>query len=114
MFLSAPASLKTIKLLHTCVWAFFAACILAIPVAAALAAYGIAAVLMGLVAVEVLVLALNTWQCPLTAVAARYTSERRANFDIYLPEWLARHNQAIFGLLYAAGSLFTLVRWACS
>ena len=40
---------------------------------------------------------------PLTAVAARYTDDRRANFDIYLPEWLARYNKQIFGPLYAMG-----------
>ena len=45
---------------------------------------------------------------PLTTVAARCTHERRANFDIYLPEWLARYNKHIFGALYAAGLAFTL------
>jgi len=114
MLLSASNSLQWIKFVHTCVWVFFAACIFAIPCAAALEAYGIAAVLIGVVGLEVLVLFFNAWQCPLTAVAARYTTERRANFDIYLPEWLARHNQAIFGILYVAGSLFTLVRWVRS
>ena len=43
--------------------------------------------------------------CPLTSIAARYTDDRRANFDIYLPEWLARHNKAVFGALYVAGIL---------
>ncbi|WP_422321171.1 hypothetical protein [Prosthecobacter sp.] len=95
-------------------WAFFVACIIAIPFAAIHSAYGVAALLTGVVGIEVLVLFLHSWQCPLTAVAGRYTTERRANFDIYLPEWLARHNQTIFGTLYVAGVLFTLVRWARS
>jgi len=55
------------------------------------------------VLVEVAVLVANRLRCPLTAIAARYTEDRRANFDIYLPEWLARHNQRIFGSLYAIG-----------
>jgi hypothetical protein len=42
----------------------------------------------------------------------RYTSDRRDNFDIYLPEWLARHNQRIFGTLYVAGISVTLAKWA--
>ncbi|MFI5182627.1 MAG: hypothetical protein ACHQPI_14690 [Thermoanaerobaculia bacterium] len=88
------------------------ACIIAIPVAAARAAYSVAALLIGLVGLEVLVLMFNSWQCPLTPLAARYTVERRANFDIYLPEWLARHNKSVFGALYVAGILFTVVRWA--
>jgi hypothetical protein len=49
---------------------------------------------------------------PTTPIAARHTDDRRANFDIYLPEWLARHNKLIFGALYAGGILFTLAKWA--
>ena len=64
-----------------------------------------------LVSLEVLVLAANGWRCPLTPVAARYTDERRDNFDIYLPMWLARHNKTIFGALYVGGILFTLALW---
>ena len=48
---------------------------------------------------------------PLTSVAAQYTDDRRDNFDIYLPESLARHNRFIFGVLYVAGIFFTIVRW---
>jgi len=44
-------------------------------------------------------------------IAARYTDDRRANFDIYLPEWLARYNKEIFGPLYLAGVLLLVVRW---
>ena len=64
-----------------------------------------------IVLVEVAVLAVNSWQCPLTPVAARFTDDRRANFDIYLPEWLARWNKQIFGTLFVAGILLTALRW---
>jgi hypothetical protein len=50
----------------------------------------LAALLGALVSVELVILAANRCRCPLTAVAARYTEDRRANFDIYLPRWLAR------------------------
>jgi len=70
-----------------------------------------AAGLSALVLVECVVLAANHFRCPLTDLAARYTEERGANFDIYLPEWLARHNQNIFGALFVAGGLLTLWRW---
>ncbi len=101
-----------IKLVHTAVWAFFAGSILAIPVCAALEQYRAALVLIGMVFVEVLVLVANGMRCPLTGVAARYTDDRRDNFDIYLPEWLARHNKTVFGLLYVLGIIFTIARWA--
>jgi polyferredoxin len=68
-------------------------------------------VLIAIVFVEVSVLGANGWRCPLTAVAARYTDDRRDNFDIYLPLWLARHNEFVFGWLFAAGLAFTLGRW---
>ena len=106
------AALITIKSVHTIVWAIFAGCILAIPLASWRSHYLAAAWLAAIVLVEVLVLSINRWRCPLTAVAARYTDERRANFDIYLPVWLAQYNKLIFGALYVAGVAFALVRWA--
>jgi hypothetical protein len=106
-----PAVLVTIKLLHTAVWAFFAGCIVAIPVLGARREFLWAALLSCCVLVECAVLAANRGRCPLTDVAAGYTDERRDNFDIYLPLWLARHNKTIFGALFIAGEVFVLARW---
>lgn len=103
--------LVAIKALHTLVWALFAGCVLAIPVLACRDRLGVAAGLCGVVFIEVLVLLFNGWRCPLTDIAARHTSDRRANFDIYLPEWLARHNKALFGSLYVAGLILLWARW---
>jgi hypothetical protein len=63
---------------------------------------------------ECAVLALNRGSCPLTDLAARYTDERRDNFDIYLPLWLARYNKTIFGSLFVVGELFVLASWLSS
>ena len=106
------SSLRTIKLIHTVIWAFFAGSIFAIPVLAWLRLYNTAVVVIGIVFSEVLMLVVNGWRCPLTRVAARYTNDRRDNFDIYLPEWLARHNKLVFGVLYVLGIVFTIARWA--
>lgn len=106
--------LVAIKVLHTVVWAFFAGCILAIPLLAWRGRLFYAAALIAVTLVEVLVLIFNSWSCPLSAVAARYTDDRRDNFDIYLPEWLARHNKGIFGTLYAAGTALTVYVWYAS
>jgi hypothetical protein len=109
----APSgALVLIKVAHTFIWAVFAACILAIPVSSWRGAHRTAAWLAVLVAGEVMVLVVNRMRCPLTSLAARYTEDRRANFDIYLPGWLAKHNQLIFGTLYLAGVVMTIVRWA--
>ncbi len=106
-----PAALKAIKGAHTIAWAFFAGCILVIPYASWRGEYRAAAWLAAIVSVEVAVLVLNKRRCPLTSVAARYTDDRRENFDIYLPEWLAKHNKLIFGALYFAGVVFAIARW---
>lgn len=104
-------ALRAVKTLHTMAWAFFAGCILAIPVFAWRGEFVTAAVLIALVSVEVGIIVANDWSCPLTGVAARYTDERRDNFDIYLPLWLARYNKHIFGTLFVMGALYTLARW---
>ena len=103
--------LTLIKLGHTVVWAVFVGCILGIFVFAHDARFVWAFVLIAVVMGEVIVLALNAMRCPLTAIAARYTTDRAENFDIYLPRWLARHNKTIFGTLYVAGIAYTLGKW---
>lgn len=108
---SAARRLVAVKVLHTVVWAFFASCVLALPIVAWQRRFTLALGLIGAVLGETAVLLANRWACPLTAVAARYTGDRRDNFDIYLPEWLARHNKTLFGGLFAAGIVLTLVRW---
>ncbi len=92
--------LAAIKLVHTVVWAFFVACILGIFAAAGSGRPDLAGILIAVVLLEVLVLVLNRMRCPLTGVAARYTEDREANFDIDLPMWLARHNKTVFGTLF--------------
>lgn len=108
---SPALSLRALKAVHTLAWALFAGCILALPVAAWREDFALATVLIGVVLVEVLILLANRMRCPLTAVAARFTEDRRDNFDIYLPLWLARHNKRIFGWLFVGGLAFTLARW---
>lgn len=108
---SAASSLRLVKMAHTIVWAIFAACILAIAPLAWLGHAWQAGALILVVLVEVLVLMANDGHCPLTAIAARYTVDRRDNFDIYLPAWLARHNKLIFGSIYLCGVAVAFARW---
>ncbi|PEN13313.1 hypothetical protein CRI94_10175 [Longibacter salinarum] len=105
-------ALRLIKGIHTVAWAFFAGCILALPVYAWRGEFDVAAVLVAIVLVEVAIIVVNEWRCPLTNVAERFTDERADNFDIYLPLWLARYNKQIFGSLFALGLLYTLARWS--
>jgi hypothetical protein len=109
--MTPDAALRTVKVVHTIVWIFFVGCIVAIPILGVMGQYRLALVFIGVVLVEVLILVVNQLRCPLTGVAARYTDDRRDNFDIYLPLWVARYNKLIFGLLFLFGALFTLARW---
>jgi polyferredoxin len=99
-------TIQTIKAVHTVIWAFLAACILAIPVMGWADMYQHVAWLTGIVVLEIIVLVVSGWRCPLTIVAERHTDDRRDNFDIYLPEWLARHNKVIFGSLFLGGEVY--------
>jgi hypothetical protein len=103
--------LLAVKIVHTIAWAFFATCVVLIPILAWRGLLVAASALCGVVFMEVLILLFNDWRCPLTPVAARYTSDRRDNFDIFLPERLARYNKEIFGTLYVGGLIFVLYLW---
>lgn len=109
--MTPDASLRAIKVIHTIAWAFFAGCVIAIPILGFIRRYSQAVILIGIVLIEVLILIVNRLRCPLTGVATRYTKDRSDNFDIYLPVLIARHNKMIFGLLFLGGTLFTLARW---
>ncbi len=106
--------LVVVKLLHTVAWLFLVGCIVGIPIAGARGQFPLAAALTGIILVECAVLVANRWRCPLTDLAERYTDQRTDNFDIYLPQLLARHNKTIFGTLFVVGGLFALERWLSS
>lgn len=109
---SARSNLRLVKLAHTLIWIFFVGCIVATPMLAWHGAYGPSLLFSSIVLLEVIVLMLNRWRCPLTAVAARYTDDRRENFDIYLPRLIAKYNQQIFGTLYLVGTVYAVVAYA--
>ncbi len=101
--------LVIVKTLHTVVWVFFVACITGVPVFAQIGRFDLSAYSFAIVLIEVGILAANRMRCPLTDVAARYTDDRRANFDIYLPMIVARYNKHIFGPLFLIGTIYALV-----
>jgi hypothetical protein len=104
-------ALRVVRLVHTIAWALLGGCVIAIAPLAWTGRFGLALGLSLVVLAEVGVLAMNGWRCPLTPIAARYTTDRRPNFDIYLPQWLAQYNKEIFGSLYVAGLVVLLGRW---
>jgi hypothetical protein len=103
--------LTLIKLLHTVLWAFFAGCIVVLPLAGLKRRFDWALALTAIVLLEYVILLANRGRCPLTGMAAKFTGDRPDNFDIYLPIWLARNNKTIFGFLFLAGELIVFGYW---
>lgn len=107
----AAGRLRAVKAAHTLVWVLIVGCIVAIPPAVWFGKRHLAGWLIVVVMLEALVLLANRRRCPLTGLAARYTDDRSANFDIYLPKWLARHNKLIFSTLYLIGMALAAAWW---
>jgi hypothetical protein len=105
------ALLTLIKMSHTIIWALFAGCIIALPLAGLRRRFDWAQGLTAVVLLECVAIVANRWRCPLTGLAARFTEDRADNFDIYLPLWLARHNKTIFGSLFLVGEMIVLGCW---
>jgi hypothetical protein len=48
--------------------------------------------------------------CPITVVARKYSDSTRDNFDIFLPNWLARYNKEIYTTIVIISVLILLYR----
>ena len=104
-------TLRTIKIIHTLVWLYFNGVIF----------YMLYAVLVnkldqwlwigfGVFMLEGITLLLFKLSCPLTLLARFYSTSTRDNFDIYLPEWLARHTKLIYTALLVLIAALTVYR----
>lgn len=58
-----------------------------------------------LITFEGIVLLINKGTCPLTPIARKFSTETKDNFDIYLPNWLAKYNKIIFSSIFIIGIL---------
>lgn len=100
-----------LKIAHTVVWAFYVSVIGYIIYAGIVNRIdGYLYTAIGLVVLEGIILLAFKWRCPLTVLAYKYTDERHAGFDIFLPEWLAKHNKTIFTSIFLIGVLITVYR----
>ncbi len=54
---------------------------------------------LGLFVLEGLILLLFKMACPLTVWARKYSNSEKENFDIFLPNWLAKNNKLIYTTL---------------
>ncbi|MEZ4934917.1 MAG: hypothetical protein R2788_22655 [Saprospiraceae bacterium] len=103
--------LIAVKILHTVIWAVMVAAIFYILYSGWSGKISFwTYVAIGLHVVEATVLLVNNWVCPLTPLARRYSNSNNSNFDIYLPELLAKYNKEIFGTLLVIGVVLVIWR----
>lgn len=103
--------LKIIKIVHTLIWIFFNLVIFYM-------LYAVIAnkidtwlwICYGPVLLEGLILLLFRFYCPLTLLARKYSDSTKENFDIYLPNWLAKYNKIIYTTIVVCIFVMTLVR----
>ena len=107
------SKLTIIKIIHTIIWIFFNVVLF----------YMIYAVIINnidkyvwmgiaLFSLEVIVLLFFKNNCPLTIIARKYSDSTKDNFDIYLPNWLARNNKMIYSallLIFICGLIYRLI-----
>lgn len=109
--MNTRSKLMLVKIIHTAIWLFFNVVIF----------YMLYAALtdkldrwlwigFGLVFLEGLTLVLFKFYCPLTLVARKYSDSGMDNFDIYLPNWLARNTKRIYTSLVVFILVITLYR----
>jgi hypothetical protein len=100
-----------IKSIHTLVWVFFNVVIF----------YMLYAVIVnkldkwlwtgyGLVLLEGLTLLAFRFFCPLTLLARKLSSSQKDNFDIFLPNWLARYTKLIYTSIVLIILVLTIIR----
>ena len=95
--MTADSKLTLIKTIHTIIWIFFNVVIFYL-------LYAVIAdkidkwvwIGLSLFLFEAIVLLSFKMKCPLTLIARRYSDSGKHNFDIYLPNWLAKHNLKIY------------------
>jgi hypothetical protein len=113
--MTGKSNLLVIKTIHTLIWLFFNVVIF----------YLLYAVIVnkidkwvwicvGLVFLEGIVLLIFKWFCPLTVIARKYSDSAKDNFDIFLPNWLAKHNKLIYTSIFGISIIILTYRLVSS
>jgi len=103
--------LNQIRILHTAIWAFMNAVIFYLLYAVVSDKIDIWVwICIGTILAECLVLLAYKGFCPLTIVARRYSKSTKDNFDIFLPNWLARYNKLIYTTIFVIIILLLIYR----
>jgi len=109
--MNASEKLTVVKIVHTLIWLFFVAVIFYILYSGISNKINVYTwIAIGLIIAEGVVLVMFRMFCPLTLIARKYSDSDKDNFDIYLPNWLARYNKIIFTTIYLVGVIIVILR----
>jgi hypothetical protein len=103
--------LTLIKIIHTLIWVFFNFVVF----------YMLYAVIINkldnwlwigytFMILEGIILLIFKFFCPLTIMARKYSDSTKNNFDIYLPNWLAKYNKLIYSGIMVVIIILTVYR----
>ena len=100
-----------VKTIHTIIWIFFNVVIFYL-------LYAVIAgkidkwvwICIGLIIMEMMILIIFKKMCPVTLIARKYSDSEKDNFDIYLPNWLARHNKTIYSVIVLGAIVILIYR----
>ena len=107
--------LLLIKWLHTVIWLFFNVVIFYLLYAVIADRIDIWVwICIGLVVLEGLVLLAFKLFCPLTVMARKYSDSTKDNFDIFLPNWLAKYNKLIYTSIFGLAIAILIYRMTSS
>ncbi|EKQ57235.1 MULTISPECIES: hypothetical protein [unclassified Clostridium] len=87
-----------LKLIHTIIWAFYVFIFCYILYAGIYNKIDLYLwIAIGFEIIEVVILIIYKGKCPLTILGYKYIDNPEIGFDIFLPRWLAKYNQLIYG-----------------
>jgi hypothetical protein len=100
-----------IKSIHTIIWLFFNVVIFYLLYAVMINKIDQWVwICIGLVVAEGFVLVLFKMFCPLTILARKYSDSTKDNFDIFLPNWLAKYNKLIYTTIFGIAIIILIYR----
>ena len=109
--MNQEGKLLVVKSIHTIIWIFFNVVIFYLLYAVIINKIDIWVwICVGLVLMEGLVLLIFKMFCPLTVIARKYSDSSKDNFDIFLPNWMAKYNKLIYTSIYGISILILIYR----
>jgi len=103
--------LRIVKSIHTLIWIFMVTVICYVLYCGICNQVSVLTwIAVSVVVLEGIVLTAYNMSCPITKVARRYSDSTKDNFDIYLPNWLAKYNKQIFTTIFVVALIIVFFR----